>query len=171
MSYNLYVESDHSAITFATVDHTEATQLLDAILSGQNYRENHARTYDDSDTLRAQFVALLENRNMNYLKLVAFALTGFLQQLPVIEDWPDTDDNYPDQKWYDLAKSHADKNFTVDELIAVENDLVHQLYVNTDGYIGNYHPYILAEILNIVSVLRREFATDPTLSGLSFNLG
>lgn len=34
MSYNLYVESDHSAITFATVDHTEATQLLDAILSG-----------------------------------------------------------------------------------------------------------------------------------------
>lgn len=168
MSYNLHVESN---LIDVSMDRTAATQLLDAILSGQSYANKgkfYMPTYANSNTLRAQFVALLENRNMNYLKLVAFALTGFLQQLPDADN-----DDAPDKKWYDLAKSHANKNFTVDELIAIEDDLVSELSevcFYSDYKIGNYHPLTLADVLFVVKSLRREFATNPTLANVSFDL-
>lgn len=169
MSYNL-TATTHDRLSNDGIWMTEPTELLDSILSGQNYSQahyNYERTHNSSDVLREQMIAIMENRNKAYLQLLAFATNGFLEQLPEI--MAAEDEGYYDD-WEAINLAHASSNFTVDELISLEPQLSVDLSIAPSA-IGAYDSLILQLIIGFVSRMRHEYKADPSLQNIDFSIG
>ena len=171
MSYNL-IATIYDRLSDDGIWMTEPTELLDSILSGQNYSEahyNYQRTHNSSEVLREQMIAIMENRNKAYLQLLAFTTNGFLQQLPEIISDPNVDaDDYDD--WEAINLAHASSNFTVDELLNLESQLSIDLDDATEA-IGQYTPDTLQVIIGFVSRMRHSYEADPSLQNIEFSIG
>ena len=176
MSYNL-IATIHDITLLAGpyedgIWSTVATELLDSVLSGQNYSQahyNYQRTHNSSDVLREQMIAIMENRNKAYLQLLAFATNGFLEQLPEIISESIEDADYYDD-WEAINLAHASSNFTVDELLNLES----QLSIDLDDApeaIGQYRPDTLLVIIGFVSRMRHSYEADPALQNIEFSIG
>ena len=171
MSYNL-IATIYDRLSDDGIWMTEPTELLDSILSGQNYSEahyNYDRTHNNGDVLREQVIAVIENRNKAYLQLLAFATNGFLEQLPEIIRQTDEDAGYYDD-WEAINITHASSNFTVDELINLEPQLSVDLE-DAPKAIGAYSPETLQAIIGFVSRMRSEYTVDPALRHVDFSIG
>lgn len=176
MSYNISATIDNESFfePFTPgIWRTEPTELLDAILSGQNYSQahyNYERTYNRHEVLREQLIAVMENRNQAYLQLLAFATKGFLDQLPEIINNASKFMGYYTNDWQVIKDAHASSNFTVDELINLEQELAIDLNDAPDA-IGQYEPINLKSIFVFVGALRIQYKDDPTLQDVSFSIG
>ena len=152
---------------------TVATELLDSVLSGQNYSQahyNYERTYNGTEVLRDQIMDVVENNNKAYLQLLAFATQSFLDQLPeLISHSPHDDETYYD-KWQAIKDAHASSNFTVDELIALEPLLSVDLE-EAPSKIGAYEPLTLQVIIGFISRMRAERKfVDADLRHIDFDM-
>lgn len=176
MSYNISATIDHKSFLgpyTPGIWRTEPTELLDAILSGQNYSQahyNYERTDNSSEVLREQIIAVMENRNQAYLQLLAFATKSFLDQLPEIINNASEFMGYYTNNWQVIKDAHASSNFTVDELINLESQLSVDIEDAPDA-IGQYEPINLQSIFAFIRSLRIQYKNDPTLQDVSFSIG
>ena len=176
MSYNISATIDNESFFkpyTPGIWSTEPTELLDAILSGQNYSQahyNYERTDNSSEVLREQIIAVMENRNQAYLQLLAFATKGFLDQLPEIISNASELMGYYTNNWQVIKDAHASSNFTVDELINLESQLSVDIEDAPDA-IGQYEPINLQSIFAFIRALRIQYKKDPALQDISLSIG
>lgn len=178
MSYNIYAyipeTEKQSSLDVAHIGTTETTELLDAILSSQDYRRGagYDRTYASSDELKARLVEIFENKNLNYFKLIAFTATEVMRNLnnhPNELLSANVDDKIIDY-WDDLIKRHtADdgqliKKFTVDELLTIEDHLADfgNALSDMNWMIGDYDGDSLFYLFLLVNTLRHNYNADPS---------
>jgi len=178
MSYNVTAYTPEtetqSSLDVAHIGTTETTELFDAILSGQDYRRDgdYDRTYASSDELKARLVALFENKNLNYFKLIAFTATEVMRNLndhPNVLRSLDVDDgiiNY----WDELIKRHTtddgelNKKFIVDELLTIETHLADfdDALSDMNWRIGYYDGNSLFYLFLMINTLRNNYVADPS---------
>lgn len=178
MSYNVTAYTpdteNESSLDVAHIGTTETTELLDAILSDQDYRRDgdYDRTYASSDELKARLVAVFENKNLNYFKLIAFTATEVMRNL---NDWPnvlrsvDVDDNIINY-WDELIKRHTtddgelNKKFIVDELLTIETHLADfdDALSDMNWRIGDYAGNSLFYLFLMINTLRNNYVADPS---------
>lgn len=178
MSYNVTAYAPEtekqSSLDVAHIGTTETTELFDAILSGQDYRDGagYDRTYASSDELKKQLVEVFENKNLNYFKLIAFTATEVMRNLnnhPNVLRRLDVDDNIISY-WDNLIKLHtADdgqliKKFTVDELLNIEDHLADfdDALSDMNWIIGDYQGNSLFYLFLLVNTLRKDYDADPS---------
>lgn len=178
MSYNINAYTPEtekqSSVEVAHIQTTNATELLDAILSGQDYRDGagYDRTYASSDELKTRLVDVFENKNLNYFKLIAFTAVELIRNLndrPLELKRVDLDDDVIDY-WDDLIKRHtADdgqliKKFSVDELLTIEDHLADfdDALSDMNWMIGNYEGNSLFYLFLMVNTLRKDYDADPS---------
>lgn len=186
MSYNLniYNKTADKESDYAYIGMTEPTELLDALLSGQSYADNginYKRTYADSDTLRKQVRALLDDENKGYLQLIAFTANELLHLIKKHDLLTDSalDDNVK-PTWEAIIKNHlqADGSYSpkyqADELHHIEHELADfgGILADMDLRIGNYDGNRLFYLFNVINELREDFNADPEiLDKLTFSIG
>lgn len=178
MSYNVNVYAPEtekqSSLDLIHIQTTNATELFDAILSGQDYSRDgdYDRTYASSDELKARLVEIFENKNLNYFKLIAFTATEVMRNL---NDRPnalrrvDVDDDVIDY-WDALIKRHtADdgqllKKFTVDELLTIEDHLADfdDALSDMNWRIGSHDGDSLFYLFLLVNTLRKNYDANPS---------
>jgi len=178
MSYNINAYTPEtekqSSVEVAHIQTTNATELLDAILSGQDYRDGagYNRTYASSDELKTRLVEVFENKNLNYFKLIAFTATEVMRNLndhPNVLRSLDVDDgiiNY----WDELIKRHTtddgelNKKFIVDELLTIETHLADfdDALSDMNWRIGYYDGNSLFYLFLMINTLRNNYVADPS---------
>lgn len=188
MSYNVNAYAPEtekqSSLDVAHIGTTETTELLDAILSGQDYSRDgdYDRTYASSDELKARLVELFENKNLNYFKLIAFTAVEVMRNLnnhPNVLRSLDVDDGIIDY-WDDLIKRHTTdddqllKKFTVDELLTIEDHLADfdDALSDMNWIIGDYQGNSLFYLFLLVNTLRKDYDADPSeFEALTLSIG
>lgn len=178
MSYNVSAYIPEIKMqSFSEVAHiniTEPTELLDAILSGQDYSRDgdYDRTYASSNELKARLVELFENKNLNYFKLIAFTATEVIRNLnnhPNVLQRLDVDDNIISY-WDNLIKRHTTddgqliKKFTVDELLTIEDHLADfdDALSDMNWNIGDYQGNSLFYLFLMINTLRHNYDANPS---------
>lgn len=178
MSYNINAYTPEtekqSSVEVAHIQTTNETELFDAILSGQDYRDGagYERTYASSDELKTRLVEVFENKNLNYFKLIAFTAAEVMRNLNNHQNalhHVDVDDDVIDY-WDDLIKRHtADdgqliKKFSVDELLTIEAHLADfdDALSDMNWMIGDYEGNSLFYLFLMVNTLRKDYDADPS---------